>query len=166
MYRCILIHSVNIRVGGATAQAVSRCLPRRRGFSPRSGHVGFGRQNVAGTCSLQVLRFLLPILVPSTAPYSLITLSSTLYTVLIQTASLNIKQWIVDRHSVGSPGSAHKGHLYVKQTLPFCPSVCLPTYLPTYLSTRIYLSIYLSIALEPFVGPWPFFSFLIFLHSR
>jgi hypothetical protein len=30
-----------------------------------------------------------------------------------------------------------------------------------YLYLSIYLSIYLSMALQPFVGPWPLFSFLI-----
>jgi hypothetical protein len=39
-------------------------------------------------------------------------------------------------------------------------SVCLSAYLPTYLPT--YLPIYLSMALQPFVGPWPLFSFFIF----
>jgi hypothetical protein len=30
----------------------------------------------------------------------------------------------------------------------------------------IYISVCLSMALQPFVGPWPLFSFLIFLHGR
>jgi hypothetical protein len=43
-------------------------------------------------------------------------------------------------------------------------SVCLYIYLAIYLSICLstYLSIYLSMALQPFVGPWPLFSFLIF----
>jgi hypothetical protein len=40
-----------------------------------------------------------------------------------------------------------------------------PTF-PYFIFFFHYLSIYLSMALEPFVGPWPFFQFLDHLHSR
>jgi hypothetical protein len=47
--------------------------PQRLGFNPRSGHVGFVVDIVAlGEGFLRVLRFPLPILIPSTAPYLLI----------------------------------------------------------------------------------------------
>jgi hypothetical protein len=42
-----------------------------------------------------------------------------------------------------------------KKTLYVCLSVSL-----------VCLSIYLSMALQPFVGPWPLFSFLPFFYSR
>jgi hypothetical protein len=47
-------------------------IPRwRPGFEPRSGHVVFcGEQSSSGTGFLRVHRFLLPIVIPSTAPHS------------------------------------------------------------------------------------------------
>jgi hypothetical protein len=57
-------------------------------------------------------------------------------------------------------------YLYLSVCLSVCLSIylsnylsiCLSIYLSTYLST--YLSMCLSMAIEPFVGPWPIFSFL------
>jgi hypothetical protein len=49
---------------------------------------------------------------------------------------------------------------YLSIYLSLYLSIYLSIYLSTYLSIclSIYLSIYLSMALQPFVGPWPFFS--------
>jgi hypothetical protein len=51
---------------------------RRPGFDPRWSNVGFMATKVALWWGfLRVMWFLLPILIPPTAPYSLISLSST-----------------------------------------------------------------------------------------
>jgi hypothetical protein len=70
--------------------------------------------------------------------------------------------------------------IYLSICLSVYLSICLSIYLSIYLSVRlsiclsislsvrlsiclsIYLSIYLSMTLQPFLGPWSFFSFLIF----
>jgi hypothetical protein len=52
----------------AIAQAVTGFPPWWPGFDPRSGHVGFVVDEVAGV--LRVLRFLLPFLTLQTAPHS------------------------------------------------------------------------------------------------
>jgi hypothetical protein len=61
----------NISQGRAIAQAVSRWLPRRPGFKPGSSHVGFVvGQSGAEAGFLRVLRFSLPIFIPSISPQS------------------------------------------------------------------------------------------------
>jgi hypothetical protein len=62
--------------GHATAQAVSGWL--RPGFNLRSGGI-CGGQNATGAGFMRVLPFPLPILIPPTAPHSLIILLSTLF---------------------------------------------------------------------------------------
>jgi hypothetical protein len=77
----LLLVSITVSLYLMCMVSIAGFPSRRPGFDPRSCHMGFyGGQSGSEAYFLGVLQFLLTIFIPQTLQYSLITLSSTIYT--------------------------------------------------------------------------------------